>query len=57
MSTIAAKPLSTDMRDGLSFMGFARQGGIVGVRNHLAVISTVALCNRIAELAAQHHEA
>ena len=57
MSTIAAKPLSTDMRDGLSFMGFVRQGGIVGVRNHLAVISTVALCNRIAELAAQHHEA
>ena len=57
MSTIAAKPLSTDMRDGLSFMGFARQGGIVGVRNHLAVISTVALCNRIAELAALHHEA
>jgi len=38
MSTIAAKPLSTAMRDGLSFMGFVRQGGLVGVRNHLAVI-------------------
>jgi len=57
MSTIAAKPLSTAMRDGLSFMGFLRQGGLVGVRNHLAVISTVALCNRIAELAAQRYEA
>jgi altronate dehydratase large subunit len=57
MYTIAAKPLSTDMRDGLSFMGFLRQGGLVGVRNHLAVISTVALCNRIAELAAQRYEA
>jgi len=56
MSTIAAKPLSTAMRDGLSFMGFVRQGGLVGVRNHLAVISTVALCNRIAELAAQRYE-
>ncbi|MBC7620159.1 MAG: UxaA family hydrolase [Candidatus Saccharibacteria bacterium] len=38
-------------------MGFARQDGRVGVRNHLAVISTVALSNRIAELAAQRHEA
>jgi altronate dehydratase large subunit len=27
------------------------------VRNHLAIVSTVALSNRIAELAAQHHEA
>ena len=57
MSTIAAKPLSSSMSDGLSFMGFVRQGGLVGVRNHLAIISTVALCNRIAELAAQRHEA
>jgi altronate dehydratase len=57
MSTIAAKPPSSTMRDDFSFMGFVRQGGLVGVRNHLAVISTVALCNRIAELAAQRHEA
>jgi len=57
MSTIAAKPLSYSMSEGLSFMGFVRQGGLVGVRNHLAIISTVALCNRIAELAAQRHEA
>ena len=57
MSTTAAKPLSSSMSDGLSFMGFVRQGGRVGVRNHLAVISTVALSNRIAELAAQRHEA
>lgn len=57
MSTTAAKPLSSAMSGGLSFMGFARQNGRVGVRNHLAVISTVALSNRIAELAAQRHEA
>ena len=57
MSTTAAKPLATAMTGGLSFMGFARLDGRVGVRNHLAVISTVALSNRIAELAAQRHEA
>ena len=57
MSTTAAKPLSSAMSGGLSFMGFARQDGRAGVRNHLAVISTVALSNRTAELAAQRHEA
>ena len=57
MSTTAAKPFATAMTGGLSFMGFARLDGRVGVRNHLAVISTVALSNRIAELAAQRHEA
>ena len=57
MSTIAAEPLSSALNGGLSFMGFVRQNGLVGVRNHLAVISTVALSNRIAELAAQRHEA
>ena len=57
MSTTAAKPLAKAMTGGLSFMGFARLDGRVGVRNHLAVISTVALSNRIAELAAQRHEA
>ena len=41
----------------LTFLGYARSGGRVGVRNHLAVVSTVALCNRIGELASQRHEA
>jgi altronate dehydratase large subunit len=44
MSTIAAKPRS--------FRGFMRHDGRVGVRNHLALVSTVALANRTAELAA-----
>ncbi len=57
MSTTAAKPIAPAKTGGLSFMGFARLDGRVGVRNHLAVISTVALSNRIAELAAQRHEA
>ena len=34
------------------FDGFLREDGRVGVRNHVAIISTVALCNRIAQLAA-----
>ena len=34
------------------FDGFLRHDGRVGVRNHVAIISTVALCNRIAQLAA-----
>ena len=40
----------------LVFAGYARSGGQVGVRNHLALVSTVALSNRIGELAAQRHE-
>ena len=41
----------------LTFLGYARNGGRVGVRNHLAMVSTVALSNRIGELASQRHEA
>lgn len=48
MSTIAADPLS--------FMGFMRADGRVGVRNHLALVSTVALANRTAELAGLHFD-
>jgi altronate dehydratase large subunit len=36
----------------MQFDGFVRDDGRVGVRNHVAIISTVALCNRIAQLAA-----
>lgn len=43
MSTIAAN----------GFHGFVRPDGSVGVRNHLLVLSTVALTNRLAELAAE----
>lgn len=35
------------------FQGFHRQDGSVGVRNHLLVLSTVALTNRWAQLAAE----
>jgi len=55
MSTTAAKPSAP--AEALTFLGYARSDGRVGVRNHLAVVSTVALSNRIAELAAQQHEA
>jgi len=55
MSTTAAKPAAP--AEALTFLGYARSDGRVGVRNHLAIVSTVALSNRIAELAAQHHEA
>lgn len=48
MSTIAADPST--------FMGFMRADGRVGVRNHLALVSTVALANRTAELAARHFD-
>jgi len=54
MFTTAVKP-STPAQP-LTFLGYARSGGRVGVRNHLAVVSTVALCNRIGELASQRHE-
>lgn len=43
MSTTAAEPHT--------FEGYLRSDGRVGVRNHLALVSTVALANRIAELA------
>ena len=55
MSTTAAKPSAPV--EALTFLGYARSDGRVGVRNHLAIVSTVALSNRIAELAARHHEA
>lgn len=35
-----------------TFQGYLRHDGRVGVRNHLAIVSTVALANRTAELAA-----
>lgn len=54
MSTTAAKHSASD--EPQTFLGYARSDGRVGVRNHLAVVSTVALSNRIAELAAQNHE-
>jgi len=43
---------SMDTPRPTQFRGFQRSRGRVGVRNHVAVISTVALCNRIAQLAA-----
>jgi len=48
MSTTAAEPLG--------FKGFMRPDGRVGVRNHLALVSTVALANRTAEHAASHFD-
>ena len=54
MSTTANEPMSQSMGTPrpTQFEGFQRSRGRVGVRNHIAVISTVALCNRIAQLAA-----
>lgn len=49
--------MSTTAADGPVFDGYLRSDGRVGVRNHLALVSTVALCNRIAELAAAQHQA
>ena len=39
-----------------TFQGYPRSRDRVGVRNYLAIVSTVALSNRIAELAGQRHE-
>jgi len=39
------------------FAGYVRADGRVGVRNHLALVSTVALANRIAELSAERFDA
>ncbi len=39
------------------FEGYPRSRGRVGVRNHVAIISTVALSNRIAQLAAARSDA
>lgn len=50
MSTTANESMSNQRPT--QFEGFQRSRGRVGVRNHVAVISTVALCNRIAQLAA-----
>ena len=59
MSTTAAESspgkLSGQLQ-GATFLGYPRERGGPGVRNHLAVVSTVALSNRVAELAAQHYE-
>lgn len=38
------------------FQGYARSRDRVGVRNYLAIVSTVALSNRIADLASQRYE-
>jgi altronate dehydratase large subunit len=48
--------MSTTAVDSSSFLGYVRSDGRVGVRNHLALVSTVALCNRNAELAAALHD-
>ncbi len=50
MSTTAAE-------SAMQFPGFLRADGRVGIRNHLALIATVALSNRIAQLAAAQYEA
>ena len=54
MSTTVNESMSQSMDAPrpTQFQGFQRSRGRVGVRNHVAVISTVALCNRIAQLAA-----
>jgi altronate dehydratase large subunit len=52
MSTIAADPL-----ERARFQGYMRPDGRVGIRNHLALVSTVALANRIAEHAAARFDA
>ena len=54
MSTTVNESMSQSMDTPrpMQFQGFQRSRGRVGVRNHVAVISTVALCNRIAQLAA-----
>ena len=51
--------MSTTAVDGAHagmFSGYRRSDGRVGVRNHLALVSTVALANRTAELAAGRFE-
>ena len=50
MSTTAAEAQ-------LHFPGYRRADGRVGVRNHLAIVATVALSSRIAQRAAAQHEA
>jgi altronate dehydratase large subunit len=57
MFKTADESLSANSNVALSFLGYARENKSVGVRNHLAIISTVALCNRIADLAAICYEA
>jgi altronate dehydratase large subunit len=50
--------MSTTAADaGCDFQGFRRADGRVGVRNHLALVSTVALANRMAEWAASRYDA
>lgn len=49
--------MSTTAADVPCFEGYVRSDGRVGVRNHLALVSTVALCNRTAELAAAAYHA
>ena len=39
-----------------TFQGYARSRDRVGVRNYLAIVSTVALSNRVADLASQRYE-
>lgn len=53
MSTTAGDPrLAANEPDvPASFEGFLRADGRVGIRNHVVVLSTVALANRLAELA------
>lgn len=47
MSTTAAEPR------GIAISGYRRADGRLGLRNHLVVLSTLALTNRIAQLVAQ----
>lgn len=49
--------MSTTAAEMPRFEGYVRSDGRVGVRNHLALVSTVALANRTAELAAARHDA
>ncbi|MBP6018551.1 MAG: UxaA family hydrolase [Burkholderiaceae bacterium] len=56
MFTTAPKQTQPVLSDDSGwFQGFHREDGSVGVRNHMVVLSTVALTNRWAELAAEEN--
>ncbi|MDB5799035.1 MAG: putative hydro-lyase [Paucimonas sp.] len=48
----ASRPAAPRAATPFSFAGYRRADGRIGVRNHLLVLSTLALTNRLAELAA-----